>query len=143
MSTLAAMTIVLFFILYLLLAHWVGDFLFQSTWMATNKYNSWEALLLHTATYTVIMTTFIAPIFFVWDLVTFLSNVAIFAWSCFFFHTLQDYFTSKMTHKQFERKVYNGPTGAFTIIGFDQFLHFVQLFGTFYLLIMYNGNATT
>jgi hypothetical protein len=124
------------FTLYMLFIHWVADFLFQSTWMATHKSVSSKALLLHTATYTLIMATFIAPVFLYWDLVSFFHNLIIFAWSCFFFHTIQDFFTSKMTSSRFRAGKYNGLTGAFTIIGFDQFLHYVQLFLTFYFLII-------
>lgn len=40
----------------LFLAHLVGDFLFQTTWMAMNKATKWIPLLAHVAVYTAIVT---------------------------------------------------------------------------------------
>lgn len=38
--------------IYLLLGHLVGDYLFQTKWMAINKATQWIALLVHSTTYT-------------------------------------------------------------------------------------------
>lgn len=46
--------------LALLTAHFVGDFLLQSDWMATNKSKRWDALALHVTAYT--------SAFFLWGL---------------------------------------------------------------------------
>jgi len=119
----------LFIILYLLFIHWVADFLFQTTWMATNKYRDIGALVQHTLTYSIVMTLCMYPL-----LNNNIYSLLIFEIVTFVVHTAQDYITSKMTHKQFERKIYNGWNGAFTIIGLDQWLHFVQLFVTYSLL---------
>ena len=40
----------------LFLAHLVGDFLFQTTWMASNKATKWMPLLAHVVVYTTIVT---------------------------------------------------------------------------------------
>ncbi|KUO66081.1 MAG: hypothetical protein APF84_12220 [Gracilibacter sp. BRH_c7a] len=40
---------------YLLLAHLLGDFLFQTKWMADNKANNWFPLLIHSFIYTLII----------------------------------------------------------------------------------------
>ena len=37
--------------------HWVGDFLFQSTAMATNKHHSWRWLGLHILAYSIVLMT--------------------------------------------------------------------------------------
>lgn len=42
----------------LLVAHLVGDYLFQTEWMAKNKANHWGALLVHCSVYTAIITLF-------------------------------------------------------------------------------------
>ena len=116
-------------ILYLLLIHWVADFLFQTEKMATNKYRDNKALLRHTLTYTGVMMlglTFLLNFS--------ISSIFLFGFITFVVHTIQDYFISKMTHTRFQRLEYNGPNGAFTIIGLDQWVHFVQLFVTYYYL---------
>lgn len=42
----------------LLIGHFVGDFLFQTNWMAVNKEKKWVPLLTHCTVYTVIVTLF-------------------------------------------------------------------------------------
>lgn len=39
----------------LFLAHLVGDYLFQTSWMAMNKAKHWGALLVHSAVYTLVL----------------------------------------------------------------------------------------
>jgi hypothetical protein len=102
--------------------------------MATNKYNKMEALLKHTGTYTFIMGIGSLPIFYGMDLVSGPANLTFFMLSCIVFHTIQDFITSKLTHKQFKKQIFNGWNGAFTIIGLDQVFHYIQIFGTFYYL---------
>ncbi|RFU69542.1 DUF3307 domain-containing protein [Peribacillus saganii] len=36
----------------LLIGHLIGDYLFQTNWMAMNKAKKWDALLVHSAVYT-------------------------------------------------------------------------------------------
>ena len=40
---------------YLIIAHLLGDFPFQTSWMALNKANMWLPLLSHSALYTAII----------------------------------------------------------------------------------------
>lgn len=40
---------------YLLIAHLLGDFVFQTKWMADNKANNWLPLLFHSFIYTAII----------------------------------------------------------------------------------------
>ena len=120
-------------VLYLLFAHWVADFLCQTTYMGTMKSKSNFVLLTHTLTYTTVMF-----IFSVFLLTLSIENLFIFAAVNFVFHTAQDWVTSRLTGIQFEKKIYNGWTGGFTIIGFDQFLHYCQIFITYYLLTKTN-----
>lgn len=42
--------------LALMLSHWIADFLCQSDWMAQNKSKSWKVLLLHTLTYSTVVS---------------------------------------------------------------------------------------
>jgi hypothetical protein len=55
----------------------------------------------------------------------------------FLCHFITDYITSRIVKKRFEDKYYGSPIpnlGAFTVIGFDQVLHYAQLFLTYYFL---------
>jgi len=132
-------------ILSIIFIHWVADFIFQAEEWATNKSKSFKALVKHTATYS-----------FIWYLVMFGFSIwrnhfggptikdlgwspwmGLFPIITFVFHTATDYFTSKVVSRKFANNEYGSPIpnfGAFTVIGFDQVLHYIQLFGTYYLL---------
>ncbi|WP_377890248.1 DUF3307 domain-containing protein [Alkalihalobacillus sp. R86527] len=43
---------------YLFIAHLVGDFLFQTKWMAKGKHNRWLPLLSHVSIYTAVLGIF-------------------------------------------------------------------------------------
>lgn len=42
----------------LLIGHFVGDFLFQTNWMATYKTKQWFPLLVHSSVYTIVIIVF-------------------------------------------------------------------------------------
>lgn len=42
----------------LFLAHLVGDYLFQTSWMAANKAKQWQPLVVHSAVYTFCIVVF-------------------------------------------------------------------------------------
>jgi hypothetical protein len=46
---------------WLIVGHMVGDFLFQTRWMAENKGSQWDALLIHCFLYTIIIAVFALP----------------------------------------------------------------------------------
>lgn len=122
-----------FTILYLLLIHWVGDFLFQSVYMAENKSKSFKVLISHTALYSGIITV---CLIFLLELT--MTDVGIFGLVTFVTHTAIDYVTSKIISKKFANKEYGTSipnTGAFTVIGIDQTLHYTQLFLTYIILV--------
>jgi hypothetical protein len=48
---------------YLLIAHLIGDYLFQTSWIAANKSTNWKALSIHVFIYTVIVY-YISFVFF-------------------------------------------------------------------------------
>lgn len=100
------------------IAHWVGDFIFQTSNMAIKKSKSLRWLSLHVLTYTGIML--IPSIFlFPWLLAlkyTLVNGVI---------HWVVDFFTSKAVAKyQSKPRVY------FPLIGFDQLLHILSLLWT-------------
>lgn len=111
--------------------HWFADFVLQTDWQAKNKSKDNKALLSHTLTYsgvwffmTILYFGFAGPsvsIMFpiLFTLITFVA------------HTITDYFTSRLNTKLWVKgDVHN----FFVSVGFDQVLHYAQLFTTFYFL---------
>lgn len=115
--------------------HWLADFVFQTHWQATNKSKDDMALLSHTATYSI---TWFIPIFVLFLYFCKINDVYFKINASVFFcvitlviHTITDYFTSRLNSKLWAKgDIHN----FFVSIGFDQCLHYVQLFLTYYLL---------
>lgn len=123
----------------IILIHWIADFIFQDEKWANDKSKSFFALLLHTSVYSLVWMGILIIAYLPFNLstTTFVSIVA-FGWITLFFHTLTDYFTSKRVSKKFKAGYYGSKIpnfGAFTEIGFDQVLHYVQLVLTWKLLL--------
>lgn len=120
----------------ILIIHWIADFVFQKETWAKNKSKKWDALLIHTITYSFIWLCAALII----DLYTMLKiniwyfevyQVQMFVLITFITHTITDYFTSRLNSKLWAK----GKTHLFFVsIGFDQILHYIQLFTTYYLL---------
>ncbi len=106
----------LFEIFMILLIHWLADFVLQTDWQAKNKSSNNYALLTHTGVYSLIWLVILGPMFALITLVA---------------HTITDYFTSRLNKYLWEKgDVHN----FFVSVGFDQILHYVQLFLTYQLL---------
>jgi hypothetical protein len=120
--------IVAFFVVVI---HFIADFIFQEEEWATNKSKSNFALFKHVTMYTIIWST--AGVFIFSDPFKYL----IFLLVTFVSHFTTDYFTSRIVSRKFANNEYGSPIpnfGAFTVIGFDQVLHYGQLFLTYHLL---------
>jgi hypothetical protein len=116
-----------FFILFI---HWFADFLYQDVRWATEKSRDLSALLKHTCVYSAIWLVSIWP----W---LGLNASLTFCMVTFVSHTATDYLTSKAVSKKFARGELGSPipnTGAFTLIGADQLLHYAQLVVTYLAL---------
>jgi len=100
----------------ILFAHWLGDFVFQSSDMALKKNRSIKWLTIHVLTYSVIILLFVIFLFPL-DLAIyyFLVNGVI--------HWLVDFFTSKAAARYYKK-----PRVFYPILGFDQFLHVLTLY---------------
>lgn len=110
-------------ILGIIIIHYIGDFVFQTHWQASNKNKRWDALLRHTINYSAI---WILMLYFL-PFLKVLSFIGI----TFVFHTITDYFTSRLNSKLWAKgDVHN----FFVSVGFDQVLHYTQLFLTYYFL---------
>ena len=125
-------------ILIILFIHWVGDFLFQTEWMAMNKSSKWSALLAHTGLYSIIFwITGLALYIFKnhgMDSMDYL-HVFEFVVITFVCHTATDYFTSRWTKNLREQNKYYGFPSFFSVVGLDQWLHALQLIVTFALIM--------
>lgn len=117
--------------LYIILIHWIADFIFQDEKWATKKSYDLISLSKHTTVYSLVC---LILVFMVTGSVI---GTVIFSLITFVFHTLTDFFTSKIVSKKFTEKEYGSPIpnfGAFTVIGFDQVLHYFQLIITWSLV---------
>lgn len=122
----------------IIIIHWFADFIMQDEKWALGKSKNWYDLLSHTFTYSCI---WLIPIIFLfpnnWTTSEYVISSLLFGFTTFVFHTITDYITSRIVSKKFEKQEYGSSIpniGAFSIIGFDQVLHYVQLFGTYWLL---------
>lgn len=113
------------YLLMLLVGHFFADFVLQTDAQAKNKSKDIRALLSHTLSYSFVLGGFSVWMVGVKDSITFVAIT-------FAAHTLTDYITSRMVRPRFEKGDYHN---AFVIIGFDQMLHYVQLYLTLKLLL--------
>lgn len=102
-------------LIFLLLVHWVADFVCQTDEMAINKSSSNAWLFTHTGVYACFLLMF-GPVY------------AIVNWAA---HTLTDYCSSRAS-SYFWKK--NDRHNFFVVIGFDQFLHIAVLILTIPLM---------
>jgi hypothetical protein len=129
----------------IIIIHWIADFIFQDEKWALGKSKNWGDLLKHTFTYSTIWYA----VFLLFAIngnhfngpklsdLGWSPYMGLFPIITFIFHTVTDYFTSRIVSKKFTNKQYGSEIpnfGAFTIIGIDQVLHYIQLFLTYYLL---------
>lgn len=118
-------------IFIILLIHWVADFILQTDKQAKGKSENWNALLDHTCTYSLFW--FFAGLIFSSYLNDNYANIAMFTSFTFICHTITDYFTSRLNSYLWKR----GDSYKFFIsVGFDQILHYVQLFLTYKYLFL-------
>jgi hypothetical protein len=125
--------IILLYLGFMFLVHWIGDFIFQSDAEAKGKSTSNKMLLRHTGKYSLIWTIAMYGIGviqtgFGWPVYSLLFGIITFV--C---HTITDYFTSRLVKKRFEKGDHHN---GFVIIGADQILHYVQLILTFTLIYL-------
>lgn len=113
--------------LCIILLHWFADFVLQTDWQAKNKSTSNRALFEHVASYS--MLWFLASIGWAgWTSNWWMLGFMPITFAC---HFITDYFTSRLNTKLWKAgKVHE----FFVSVGFDQVLHYVQLFLTYKLL---------
>lgn len=126
-------------VISILFIHWIADFVFQTDKQAQGKSKNWTDLLSHTITYSVIWLTPACILIGVnsrnLSTEAYISLSIWFSIITFFFHTAQDYITSRINSRLWEQKKVHY---FFVSIGFDQFLHYVQLILTLKFLLSLN-----
>ena len=119
-------------ILLLLLVHWIADFVLQTSWQATNKSKNNMALLAHVGTYTLTWLMFL----YGWVIIhgiDFTPKMFLFLPITFVAHFCTDYVTSRITSYLYKKEDFHN---FFVVIGFDQLLHYLQIFLTFSWLFL-------
>jgi hypothetical protein len=120
--------IILFNILWIILAHWYADFVFQTHWQASNKSKNWNALTRHVFVYTLIMTLSVAWMYSSFtEIFNNSRTLLLFASVTYVAHFVTDAITSRISSRLFAKQDYHK---FFEVVGFDQFLHYTQLFLT-------------
>jgi hypothetical protein len=124
-------TLPIWVFIWVVITHWISDFLFQPHAWAIKKSTCNIALAKHVLVYVTLMMT-------LWFLILGPLPTLLFGVVTFIAHLLTDYITSRWVSKAFKAEYFGGPVpnfGAFTRIGFDQVLHYVQLLLTLCLLL--------
>lgn len=122
-------------IFIILITHWVADFVLQTDKQAKGKSKNWSDLLAHTFTYST-MWIFASCLLIGYEnkgqeTQWYVIHSFLFGLVTFICHTITDYFTSRLNSKLWAKgDVHN----FFVSIGFDQVLHYIQLFLTLYFL---------
>lgn len=121
-----------------LIAHFVGDFLFQSDWMAINKSKHWDVLAIHVVCYTLAFLPFyclgwIGKEFLVWLWAThFLTDAITSRLTSRLWFLDMFYLTDKEERSWTEGYDFLGRFNGkrhwfFVMIGFDQLLHYLTI----------------
>jgi len=106
----------------MLLIHWLADFALQTEKQATQKSTNITQLTFHVLTYTLVW--FMA----IWVYQGNIENALKFSAITFVSHWLTDFTTSRVGKPYWDSGDYHN---GFTIVGFDQILHYIQLYYTF------------
>lgn len=115
----------------IIIIHWFADFVLQTDWQAKNKSTNNKALLSHTLIYSLSFWGLLGLCNMWFNFGLNIKFGIYYLLITFITHTLTDYFTSRLNTKLWNKgQVHN----FFVSVGFDQVLHYVQLFTTYYLL---------
>ena len=115
----------------LLVAHFIGDFLCQSDWMALNKSKRWDALAIHVGIYALVLYACVPLVAIALGVPpphgSATLMMPLFALVNFNLHFWQDAITSRINAKLWQA---NQRHWFFVGIGADQLLHYITLFVT-------------
>lgn len=123
-----------FLFMYILIIHFMADFGMQTVYQAQNKslgknfFN--KPLFYHVGFYSIIWFLSVVAISDIthWDI----FKCFLFTFITFVCHYITDYTTSRVGKPFWENKDFHN---GFVVVGFDQILHYIQLWYTFKLLM--------
>lgn len=111
-------------LIFVLLIHFLADFGMQTHEQATGKSTSLKWLTYHVGVYSIV---WLLASWFYFD---YFGIALIFAAITFIAHWITDFITSRVGKPYWDKQdLHNG----FVVVGFDQVLHYLQLFGTLIL----------
>jgi hypothetical protein len=113
-------------ILIILVIHYLGDFVLQTHEQSQRKSSENKWLVYHTGSYSLIW------LLAAWGLYSSFTAALVFAVITFVAHTATDWVTSRVGKPFWESGDYHN---GFSVVGFDQVLHYVQLLLTHSLII--------
>lgn len=115
---------------WIVVIHLIADFFLQSGSWAAKKYNSFDALLSHVYTYTVVTGLFwIIYQHFNYPYVDYIG-IFIYCIINLTIHLLVDFLSSKVMHYYWEKQRFGSNIinwGFFTVLGIDQTIHLFTL----------------
>lgn len=136
---------------YFMFLHWIGDFVLQSHWMASNKSRNNEALISHVFVYTIVIFFGILAYEIIFNgFIVFYRSILmliLFFIANFIAHYVTDYYTSRLNTKLLNAELIdpehvkipiNKFHNFFVSIGFDQWIHCITLLLTYFYFIEYN-----
>lgn len=124
---------------FIIILHWISDFVYQDKKWAEDKHKNYKSLFKHSVTYSLVWYVFI--IFLLpndWEWRNYVLGSISFTCITFISHLIITYFSSKIINHLFligcENK--NIPnTGAFSMIGLGQTIHYIQLILTYHFIV--------
>jgi hypothetical protein len=114
--------------IFILLIHFLADFALQTDDQAKGKSTDIKWLFYHVGVYSIIWL--MASWFYFGDF----RPALIFALITFAAHYITDYTTSRIGKPFWDKGDYHN---GFVVVGFDQILHYLQLYYTFKLISLY------
>ena len=117
-------------IIFILISHFIADFIFQTNNMAENKSSSNIWLSKHIVSYTTVL--FLSMAFFNFMFLDFsYYSIIVFSLVNGAIHFIVDYITSRATKRLYEE---NRMHDFFVVIGLDQLIHNITLLLSAYLI---------
>ena len=116
--------------IFILLIHFLADFALQTDEQAKGKSTDPKWLTYHVGVYSIIWL--MASWFYLGDFI----QALFFATVTFICHWITDFITSRVGKPFWDKGDYHN---GFVVVGFDQILHYLQLWYTFKIILEVNG----